>query len=278
MLKPTNIWASRLAELALVQKDSNLPNSPEADFLNPILSQLKNVRKYCVDTAASNGVHSSTTYPFLKQGWDGLAVEMHPGKFSALSYIYQDLKNVGLTRQKITPLNIVSILECHEVPRNFGLWNMDIDSYDLFVVKAALDSGYRPTVISIEINEKIPHSVYFTVLFNQSHYWRGDHFYGCSLAAAHEEFIPYGYQLVAVHLQNAVFVRVDAEGYNFSETNVKEAFEAGYMHLSDKNILFPWNKDVDYLHELSPEKAINEIDLLFHNYKGLYEIRKSLVN
>lgn len=278
MVRPRSIWANRLAELSLVQRDSSLPFSLEAESLRVILMQLKEVKEYCVDTAASNGVHSSATYPFLKLGWGGLAVEMHPGKFSALSYVYQDLENVVLVRQKITPLNIVAIFDSHNVPQDFGVWNIDIDSYDLLVVKAILESDYRPTLISIEINEKIPFSLYFTVLFNPSHHWRGDHFYGCSLAAAYEEIVPFGYQLIEVKMQNAFFGRIDLVGNNFPKKSVRDAFQEGYLDVENRGALFPWNKDVEYLHHLLPEDAINEIDSLFHVYSGLYELRKSVLN
>jgi hypothetical protein len=278
MVRPKNIWANRLAELSLVQRDSGLPFSPEADSLRVILMKLREVKEYCVDTAASNGVHSSATYPFLKLGWNGLAVEMHPGKFSALSYVYQDLENVALVRQMITPLNIVAIFNSHNVPQNFGIWNVDIDSYDLFVVKAVLESDYRPALISIEINEKIPFTLYFTVLFDPLHHWQGDHFYGCSLAAAYEEIVPFGYQLIEVRMENAIFGRIDVVGNNFPKKNIRDAFQEGYMDLENREALFPWNKEVDYLHHISPEDAIREIDFLFHSYNGLYEVRKSLLN
>ncbi len=278
MARPRNVWANRLAELSLVQRDSSLPFSLEADSLRMILMQLTDVKEYCVDTAASNGVHSSATYPFLKLGWDGLAVEMHPGKFSALSYVYQDLENVTLVREKITPLNIVGIFVSHNVPQDFGIWNIDIDSYDLLVVKAVLDAEYRPALISIEINEKIPLSLYFTVLFNPSHQWQGDHFYGCSLAAAYEEIVPFGYRLIEVRMQNAVFGRVDVLGNNIPIKNLRDAFQERYMNLEDRDALFPWNKDVEYLHYLSPEDAIREIDSLFHIYNGLYTVRRSALS
>ena len=45
--------------------------------------------------------------------------------------------------------------------------NLDIDSYDLEVMKKILEKNFRPKVISMEINEKIPPPIYFAAKFNE---------------------------------------------------------------------------------------------------------------
>ena len=85
-----------------------------------------------------------------------------------------------LARARVTPLNLVNSQPGNEVPKNFELLNLDIDSYDLRVVETILSSGFRPQIISMEVNEKIPSGIFFTVEYDDEHYWKGDHFYGCS--------------------------------------------------------------------------------------------------
>src|SRR6202043_16319 len=97
----------------------------------------------------------------------------------------------------------------NEVPSDFTLLNLDIDSYDLHVIGELLKGDFRPKIISMEINEKIPPPLFFSVNFDDAHYWRGDHFYGCSLSAAASVVKPYGYKLESLQSNNAIFVRDD---------------------------------------------------------------------
>jgi hypothetical protein len=140
------------------------------------------------------------------------------------------------------------------------------------VTLALLDGGYRPSLISIEINEKIPTPIYFSVRYVDEHQPRGllDSFYGCSATAAAQEIKPRGYALDSIHYCNAFFVRSDLSAKNL---DVAEAYRAGYVSRSDRRVLFPWNEDFEEWQQIEPARAIASIKSRFAKYDGLYDLR-----
>lgn len=227
-----------------------------------------------VDVAASDGVSQSCTIPlFRDHSWSGLAVEMDPKKFSSLAYIYSNYENCRLARCRVTPENVNSLLLANEISIEFEVLNLDIDSYDLFVIKAALTNGFRPKIITMEINEKIPPPLYFTVKYDTTHYWKGDHFYGCSAAAAVATVTPFGYILASIEYNNAVFIRTELAAGKIKEVSVTDAFNEGYRNRENRKALFPWNQDVDSALDMNADDALSFFDDYFSKYKGKFELK-----
>lgn len=246
----------------------------EFEYLDKLLSALGINQGYAVDIAASDGFTQSSTLGFFKRNdWSGLAVEMDPKKFACLAFIYSNFPNVRLAKNKVTPINIADLLGCFETPKDFDLLNLDIDSYDLHVVESMLAAGFLPKVISMEINEKIPTPIYFTVDYHPSHYWKMDHFFGCSLQAAATTVKPFGYVLQNLVYNNAIFVRNDIAHNRLSDMDVSLAYTNGYKNGPDRERLFPWNIDIDCWMEYSAEQATLAIKEYFLKYEGLYTIR-----
>lgn len=193
-----------------------------------------------VDIAASDGLSQSSTVGFFSaQGWRGLAVEMDPMKVSQLALSYSRMNGASLARMRITPPNIVSTLQAFEVAQDFTVLNLDIDSCDLRLLENALIAGYLPGIISMEINEKIPSGVFFTVEFDENHYWQGDHFYGCSLDAAYAIVRPFGYALHKLRYNNAFFVRFDLCTEGVRDLAPDLTFDLGYRQALGRSLLFP---------------------------------------
>ncbi|HCF29514.1 MAG TPA: hypothetical protein DEV81_20445 [Cyanobacteria bacterium UBA11049] len=88
-------------------------------------------------------------------GWSGLAIEYNSEDFAELAEEYKDFSGVNLSRCMVTPDTVVPLLTSNRVPREFGVLSLDIDSYDRDVLAQILNS-YRPSLICVEINEKIP--------------------------------------------------------------------------------------------------------------------------
>lgn len=228
---------------------------------------------YFVDIGASDGVSSSSTLEFAKMpNWHGLSIEYDDSKFSKLQYVYRKYKNISLANKKVTPGSIVDILLDYEVPKNFSFLNIDIDSYDLEVSKSLFQLGYRPDIVSIEINEKIPPPIYFNVKYDQEHFWQGDHFFGCSLTAAVEEFSKFDYLLAEFRLNNAIFVNL-IKFPELTPKNASIAYEEGYKSIINRKELFKYNHDVEILHELNNDEKIVFINNLFKKYKNMYELK-----
>ena len=200
---------------------------------------------------------------------------MDPEKFAKLSFLYSDFERVSLARGKITPFNAAKMLRAFSCPLDFSILNLDIDSYDLFVLKNLLEEGYKPKVVSMEINEKIPSGLTFSVLYNETHSWKGDHFFGCSLDAAASAVKPFGYYLVGLEYNNAFFVDSDIASCVFRDLTAKEAFESGYRYREDREIKFPFNRDVDFWLSLDAQLAMSSIAKHFDEYHGQFSIKIS---
>ena len=237
-----------------------------------LIEKMSIKERFYVDLGASNGVSSSSTFLFAKnQNWGGLSVEFDEEKFLIMKNIYKDFNMAYLSKIKITPNNIKSILEENKVPKNFTFLNLDIDSYDLLIVKEILKNKFKPYIISMEINEKIPPPIYFTVLYNENHFWKGDHFFGCSIVAADSVLKEYGYKLYKLQYNNAIFV---SENYpiEFESLSPSKAYDQGYRFKDDRETRFSYNRDVDALLDMNPNECIKFIDKFFSEYKGLYKL------
>jgi hypothetical protein len=256
--------------------DRNRDTSYAGEFghLDKLLSSLNLKGGTVVDIAAGDGCNQSSTLGFFRRkGWSGLAVEMDPLNFSKLSFLYADYPEVRLSRSRVTPMTVEALLASNEIPKNFELLNLDIDSYDLHIIEAMLCAGYCPKVITMEVNEKIPASIYFTVNYDDAHYWKNDHFYGCSLAAAADVVVKQGYILSSLEYNNAIFIRADVAGVDAKSADVVQAYAEGYASRSDRKTLFPWNHNVECLQDMEPQKAVDFLRTLFSKYDGQFTLK-----
>ena len=246
----------------------------EAEHTRQLLGRLGVRGGFVVDIAAADGVsQSSTLWMFRDPAWQGLAVEMDPAKFARLAYSYAPFPGARLARWKVTPGNVALLLRLFEVPPDFTFLNLDIDSYDLAVLEAMVDAGHRPRIVSLEVNEKIPPPVWFTVLPDETHAWKGDHFHGCSLQAAAASLGARGYLLDSMHYNNAFFVEQAFAAGRVAGLSPAEAYRAGYGDRADRLQLFPWNAEVECLQALPPDEAVRFLHALFEPYRGRYELR-----
>lgn len=265
----------RLGNLLMLKLKANKLDGSfagEFEYLKCLTKRMNIDKGFVVDVAASDGYTQSSTLGFFREGWDGLAVEMDPIKFASLSFLYADFPRVRLARHRVTPFNIKSLLESFEVAKDITVLNLDIDSYDLYVIEKMLAGGFKPKILSMEINEKIPAGVFFTVDYDDAHYWQGDHFYGCSIDAAATVVKPFGYILVGLEYNNAFFARKDVAAEGFIDLSPEDAYNQGYKNKADRKSLFPWNKNVEEWLNCAPNEAIEMIKVFFEKYNGKFTL------
>ncbi|MBL8550618.1 MAG: methyltransferase domain-containing protein [Hyphomonadaceae bacterium] len=277
MLYPRNGRDSELERHRALATFGDHSYAGEAGAIRTLVEKLRLKDGYAIDIAASDGVTQSCTLPLFRDGgWRGLAVEYDPNKFAKLAYAYAAFPQVALAKCKVSPENIVALLGAHGSPLEPDFVNLDIDSYDLFVMKAMLEGGYRPKLVSMEINEKLPPPLYFTVLFDEKHVWREDHFFGCSATAASETVKPFGYVLAQLNYNNAMFVEASlAAEAGIDDLPIGAAYASGYRDRADRAIVFPWNRNVDKALDLPPDEAMSFFNEHFRDYAGRYELHIS---
>ena len=141
------------------------------------------------------------------------------------------------------------------------------------VLKAIIDNRYKPSIISAEINEKIPPPIQFSVLYDEKHSYNNDDFYGCSISALYKYLSEKDYILVDLLYINAIFV--DRKYIQLLEPLTdSEAYVAGYKNRIDKYELLKHNKKFDELLHMDSSEVINYIEDLFQKYKGKYYLKK----
>ena len=101
----------------------------EEQIISRYIAELDPAHRNAVDIGAKDGLAMSNTFALYERGWQGLAVECHPAEFSELAYMYLPLEQVQLSRCKVKPDNVIALLAGHEVPKEFGFLNLDIDGY-----------------------------------------------------------------------------------------------------------------------------------------------------
>ena len=260
---------------AEAQTDADLSFAGEYHLLNLLTDKLKITNGFVIDIAANDGCTQSCTLGFFRRdGWSGLAVEMNPINFSKLAFIYAVFPNAKLARCRVTPKNIKPLLDSYEVPRDISVLNLDIDSYDLYVIEEILKANYKPRLISMEINEKIPAGIFFTVEFNDEHYWQNDHFFGCSIDAACSVVKPFGYILYKMEYNNAIFIRNDIILNSCADLTPSDAYNLGYKSRPNRKELFPWNADVEHWLHSSVDDCIVLIREYFKKYNGKFKLSK----
>ncbi|WP_291726895.1 hypothetical protein [Bernardetia sp.] len=243
-----------------------------ASYFDKIRQNTEVNNDFIVDIAASDGITMSNTFVFFRDGYKGVAVEYDSEKFAFLSNLYKIYPNVQLLRTKALPDTVTSLLKVAEAPKDFLFLNLDIDSYDYFILENIL-SEYRPKVICTEINEQIPYPTRFTVTYHPDTFWQGDNFFGYSVAMLEDICQKYDYEVVNIHYNNAFLVPKEineAAKLNENPASIAELYKAGYLNQADRKVIFAHNAGIDHLLEKSPEEVKHFLKQEFAKYEGKY--------
>ncbi len=239
----------------------------EDQIIDKYLKQISAPNNFIVDIGASDGVKMSNTYHLFKRGNVGITIEGNVDKHQRLLSNYSMFPDVECFNQKVLPNNIVQILKSGNTPKDFLLMDLDIDSYDYFILEAVLQS-FQPIMIITEINEALPPPVKFKVLPNEKFDWSGGHFFGYSIACLDDIMNRFEYSLVELHYNNAILISNNF--WNDEVLTTTEAYLSGYKSRSNRRKKFYYNNDLEYLFDLSSPEIINELNIYFADYEGKY--------
>jgi hypothetical protein len=228
--------------------------------------------RYAVNIGAGDGAScNDPVYPLFARGFAGLAVEGGDAPALASNLPADNIRK--LTRTFVTPINVSELLRTAECPGDCDFLKIDIDGYDGPVLKAVLESGYRPKIIQMEVNPEFPPPVAFSVLYHPRYRpsdraGRVGGFYGASAAYVLHVTRLYGYRLayldfVTEWTHDVTLVRGDlfevavgVFGEDIRTASAREfwlAHPPGYSHFAEYGIdSLAWRYRTDY-HELLPE-------------------------
>jgi len=104
----------------------------EEIFIDDFFEQEGFIPSTFVDVGAVDGITMSNTFKLADRGLTGLAVEGSPVRFSQLSLTYEKYSNVKLVRSYVSASSINGLINGAELPNDFDILNLYIDSFDYY--------------------------------------------------------------------------------------------------------------------------------------------------
>lgn len=119
-------------------------------YLEKIFSVVHATNKYFVEFGFNvkyylEGGSDANTHKLYEDGWRGLLLDAE-----------NENPKINLKKHYLFASNIASIFEENIVPKDLDYLSCDMDSHDFWVLRAILEAGYRPRVITTEYNSNYP--------------------------------------------------------------------------------------------------------------------------
>lgn len=131
-------------------KNNIYSQNGEDGVIDYLIKALKIEDGYFVDVGAWDGKYLSNTYRLLEQNWAGLDIEGNRNHFKGLIKTANLFPKLQIMLREVRPFEIDTLLDMYDVPTDFALLNIDIDSYDYWVWDSI--KKYRPKIVIIECN------------------------------------------------------------------------------------------------------------------------------
>jgi hypothetical protein len=155
-----------------------------------------------------NGTENNTL--ILKAlGWKGFWI----GGENLAFDIKQTDSNFCYLKEWITLDNIVLLAKkCQDkiAENSVDVVSLDLDGNDIYLVEQLLLNNFSPKLFIVEYNAKFIPPVKWQIEYNSENVWRGDDYFGASLASFVDLFAKYGFVLVCCNSHtgaNAFFIK-----------------------------------------------------------------------
>ncbi|MDT5295977.1 MAG: hypothetical protein QOJ76_2857 [Acidobacteriota bacterium] len=252
-------------------RQSGFSNFDEERMLEEFAARLlaEGDARTAVDIGAGDGIRGSNTYALFRRGWRGVGFEGDERRARRLARAYKNFDGVAARHAFVTPSNVVGLLREHNVPADFDVLSLDIDSYDYWVLDSILES-FRPRVVVTEINEKIPPPVRFVVKYDPD-FRLQHHFFGYSIASLEELCARRGYALIGLEYNNAFIAPRESAGGALA-LDAATAYRRGYLERPDRRERFPRNHDMEALHSMTPAEAVGFLERFFTRHEGKFDL------
>lgn len=178
----------------------------EDGILAEIFNRIGVESRFFVEFGVGAGREGNSVLLADVYNWSGLFIEGSQKLFNELQYKYVGIERVSTRQEIVTVENVQRIFSDDDVPTNFDLLSIDIDSNDYWVWQAI--TTYMPRVVVCEYNGAIDPTSALTQPYMPTVGWDGTEYFGASLRALEELGLYKGYTLVHADLTgtNAFFV------------------------------------------------------------------------
>ena len=188
-------------------RKNNYSQNGEDGIINELIKRLKLDKNpnnnWCVEFGAWDGIHLSNTYNLVKNGWNAIYIEGDIRKFKDLLKTKSNNEkiiavNKFVSKNKESDNSLDNILKKTNIPINFDILSIDIDSFDLEVWYSLIT--YKPKIVIIEINSAYPPGII------KWHSERNSNTNGNSFSATLKVAEEKGYRLI-FHTGNMLFIK-----------------------------------------------------------------------
>jgi len=205
--------------------------SGEDGILEAIFYKIGVVNKFFVEFGYGDGQgYWNSMLLYKKKGWKGIWMDD----------IDRKTVNPDVHQEFITAENINQVFKKHNIPSQFDLLSIDIDGNDYWVWKA-LSREYRPRVVVIEYNAKLPPTVSKVIKYEEDFKFDGTDYFGASLLALMKLAKSKGYSLVGCDNSgvNAFFVIDECAGDFYLRNNIEKIYRTPKYGIKKYNFSFP---------------------------------------
>ena len=188
-------------------RKNNYSQNGEDGIIQELVKRLKldknSNNNWCVEFGAWDGIYLSNTYNLVTKGWNAIYIEGDIRKYKDLLKTKNNHKNIiainkFVSRNKESKNSLDNILKKTNIPVNFEILSIDIDSFDLEVWDSLI--SYKPKIIIIEINSSYPPGI--IKWHSENHSNSNGNSFSATLKVAEDK----GYKLI-FHTGNMIFIK-----------------------------------------------------------------------
>lgn len=213
-----------------------------------LLNAIKNPTYYVVDIGASTGVETDPVFQFIvNKKCKGLCIEGN----EQFARILKTKTHFDIFNGYITPSNAIQIFEQYNVPHDLDILKIDIDGYDLEVLRCILKI-YKPKIIISEINEKIPPPICFEIKYKDNYEWDQSHCFGYSIQSGSKVMNDNNYKILSIYELNNILcindelcqsLQIDCVN---SDESIKNLYKKEYIDDLSRLTILPWNQNINH--------------------------------
>jgi hypothetical protein len=183
----------------------------EDGIIQIIFHKIGTTNKFSVEFGVENGSECNTR-KLREEGWNTLMMDCNDN-------LPEHVKN-----EYITADNINQLFVKYNVPREFDLLSIDVDSNDYWIWERIVD--YNPRVVCMEYNASFPPPISKSIAYDPNYMWDRTDYMGASLTALNKLAVIKGYTLIGCDSigVNAFFVRNDLVQNHFQIKSEKDFY------------------------------------------------------
>jgi hypothetical protein len=182
----------------------------EDGIIEELLKRLDIKNGWVCEFGAWDGKHLSNTFNLVQKGFNAVFIEGDSEKYPDLLKTVKEYPNIiplnSYVEYNDTENSLDNLLRKTNIPSDFDILSIDIDSYDYQVWKSV--KLYKPKIVIIEIDSSVSSN-------NSYHIHDGEKYFSTGFKPTYDLAIEKGYTFV-LHTGNMFFIRNDL----FSKLNI----------------------------------------------------------